>query len=134
MAYLRAVSDNPFNPELWQPVKGFADLTDILYPQTVSLYIDSKVAEHLALVGQEARITALAWLERENVVADESLQPFHAVVAGDADLAPVREIGEPNGLTHCLIFLDPFTIVSGHVPSGDLFERGVKLCMEIVDA
>jgi len=25
------VSDNPFNPELWQPVQGFADLTDITY-------------------------------------------------------------------------------------------------------
>ena len=26
-----AVSDNPFNPALWQPVKGFTDLTDITY-------------------------------------------------------------------------------------------------------
>ena len=28
-----AVSDNPFNPALWQPVKGFENLTDITYHQ-----------------------------------------------------------------------------------------------------
>ena len=29
------MSDNPFNPELWQPVKGFTDLTDITYHRHV---------------------------------------------------------------------------------------------------
>ena len=30
-----SVSDNPFNPQLWQPVPGFADLTDITYHRHV---------------------------------------------------------------------------------------------------
>jgi len=29
------MSDNPFNPQLWQPVPGFADLTDITYHRHV---------------------------------------------------------------------------------------------------
>ena len=95
---------------------GVADLADIFHPQAVGQGIDSKVAEHLALVREKARIAALAWLERENVIADEALQPFHAIVAGDADLAAVREVGESDCLAHRLIFRDPFAIVSGHAP------------------
>src|SRR5262245_41085862 len=67
--------------------RSIADLADIFYPQTIGEDIDSKVAEHLALVSEKARIAALSWLEWDNIVADEALQPFHAIVAGDADLA-----------------------------------------------
>jgi hypothetical protein len=83
---------------------------------------------------EKARIAALAWLERENIVADEALQPFYAIVAGDADLTAVREVGESDCLAHRLIFRDPLAIVSGHVPSGDLFKGRTKLRVEIVEA
>jgi hypothetical protein len=112
---------------------GIADLADIFYPQTVGESIDPKVAKHLALVGEKARIAALAWLEWENIVADEALKPFHTIVAGDADLAPMRKVGESDCLAYCLIFLEPLSIVSGHVPSGNLFEGRTKLRVVVVD-
>src|SRR5262245_60004466 len=113
---------------------GIADLPDIFHPQAITQGIDSKVAKHLALVREKARIAALTWLERENVVADEALQPFHAIVAGDADLAPVREVGESDCLAHCVIFRDPLAIVSGHLPSGDCFKDCAEFLVVLVES
>jgi hypothetical protein len=62
------------------------------------------------------------------------LQPFHAIVAGDADLAPVREVGESDGLAHRVIFRDPLAIVSGHLPSGDLFKDCAEFLMVLVES
>ena len=76
----------------------------------------------------------MAWLERENIVADEALQPFHAIVAGDADFATVREVGESDCLAYRLIFRDPFAIVSGHVPPGDLFKDCAEFQVVLVEA
>src|SRR6185503_3566727 len=101
---------------------GIADLADIFHPYTVGQNIDPKVAEHLALVREKARIAALARLERENIVADETLQPFDTILADDPDLAAVREVRESDGLAHRLIFRLPLSIVSRHLPPGDFFK------------
>jgi hypothetical protein len=85
-------------------------------------------------VREKARIAALAWLERKDIVADEALQPFHAIIARDAVFATVREVGESDSLAHSLIFRDPLAILSGHFPPGDLFKGRTELRMDIVEA
>src|SRR6185503_13294137 len=95
--------------------------------------IDSKVAEHLALVGEKARIAALARLERENIVTDDTLQPFDTILADDPDLAAVREVGKSDCLAYCLIFRHPLSIVSRHVPPGDFFKDRPELQVLFVE-
>src|SRR5688572_7936422 len=113
---------------------GITDLADVFHPQAVRQGIDSKVAEHLALVREKAGIAALARLERENVVANEALHPFHAIVAGNANLAAVREVRESDCLAYRVVLRDPLAIVSGHFPPCDVFEDGAEFLVVLVEA
>jgi hypothetical protein len=74
----------------------------------------------------------LAWLERKNVIADDTLKPFHAIVARDTDLAAMRQIGESDCLANGTIFCFPVAIVGRDLPSGAVFEGGAELRVVLV--
>src|SRR6185312_3049948 len=82
--------------------------------------------EHLAFVGQQAGIAALSRLEGKDVVADDALQPLHAILACDTKLAAMREIGYPHGLADGPMFGCNIAVVSRYFPAGDILKRRSK--------
>jgi hypothetical protein len=73
-------------------------------------------------------------LQRQNVVADNALQPFHAIIAGHANFATVREVGEPDCSADGSVFRDPIAIVGRHVPPCNLFKGRAEFPMMVVQS
>jgi hypothetical protein len=73
-------------------------------------------------------------LEGKDVVADDALQPLHAILARDPELAAMGEIGYPHGLADGTMFRRDIAIVGWYFPSRDLLKRRSELGMLHVNA
>jgi hypothetical protein len=80
-------------------------------------------------MGQQAGVAAIPRLEGKDVVANDVLQPFHAIFAGHPDFASMREIGNADGLSDSTMLSGHIAVVSWHLPAGDCFERCPELGM-----
>ena len=71
----------------------------------------------------------MPWLEGKDVVADDALQPLHAILARDPELTAMGEIGDPHCLTDGTMFGRDIAIVGRYFPAGDILKRRSELGM-----
>ncbi len=113
---------------------GFTNLTDVFHCNGVVLHVEAEVREHLAFVGQQTGLAPLSWLQGEDVVADDALQPLHAILTRDPELAAMGEVSYSHGFADGTMFNRDIPIMRWHLPTGDLLKRRAKLGMLLVKA
>ena len=70
--------------------------------------------------------------EREDVVADDALQPFDPVLARNPDLAPMREVHDAGTISDSVMLGNGVAIVIRDIPSGPFDNGCAKLEMSLV--